>query len=717
MIARLAYGTLFVVLLPVLLALWAARLDALLPNLGGTGDEAIVAMPIAGGALLAAGLALMAWAMLSLRVVGGGLPMNAFPPPRLVESGPYALVPHPIYVGFAMACFGAGLACGSPAMLFIVAPAATLAAAALAIGHETPDLRRRFGRAPRSTCAGVFAPELDPSTRPALHVVFGAALALIPIWLFGYELIGHLPGSDALPTRIDRLGPIPLDALWSAAPSWLIALAIPLYTSGYALGLLGIALAPSVGVLRRMVVGGWTLSALGLLSFVVVPTTFAIAPPSLEVLSAELGDRIGRGLHAWMQFERSDGVGERNACPSFHVAWALLAAWALGERRDFWRVAGWLWCAAVVASCGLVGMHGAVDLVGGALLGAIGIAAPSLWRGALGSAERVANSWREWRIGPIRIINHGIYAGLAAAVGVLITGALVGPRLLGAVVLIALASLLGAAIWGQIVVGSKTLLRPFGYFGSVLGIGLALAIMWAIGWPHAGASNVASVGDLVGVGHLGNASRLGSAGVSADGIDSVDTSRGLGATGLALLAAAAAVAAPWVQAIGRLRCLVQGCCHGAPSGTTPGIVYQHPKSRVCFVSGLLGVRVHATPLYSIVANVAIGLILARLWRIEAPANLITGAYLLLSGIARFVEESRRGESTTPVVGGLRLYQWFAVVVALGGAALTCVASAPVEPAAGVSPSLLITALAIGLVHFIAMGVDVPGGTVRFSRLQ
>ena len=50
--------------------------------------------------LLAMGVALMGFGMLALWRDGGGLPMNAFPPPRLVTGSIYALVPHPIYVGF-----------------------------------------------------------------------------------------------------------------------------------------------------------------------------------------------------------------------------------------------------------------------------------------------------------------------------------------------------------------------------------------------------------------------------------------------------------------------------------------------------------------------------------------------------------------------------------------------------------------------------------------
>ena len=86
--ARLAYALLFCALLPALLVLWARA----------TAD--VIALPAYGSPTLAlllatAGALLMLTGMGALWRHGGGLPMNAFPPPRLVTSGVYSVIPHP----------------------------------------------------------------------------------------------------------------------------------------------------------------------------------------------------------------------------------------------------------------------------------------------------------------------------------------------------------------------------------------------------------------------------------------------------------------------------------------------------------------------------------------------------------------------------------------------------------------------------------------------
>ena len=78
---------------------------------------------------------------------------------------------------------------------------------------------------------------------------------------------------------------------------------------------------------------------------------------------------------------------------------------------------------------------------------------------------------------------------------------------------------------------------------------------------------------------------------------------------------------------------------------TCGIRIQHPQSRACNTKNLAGESIHPTQLYSIAGNLVIGLALVRLWFLHAPLALIAGLYLLLTGLARFVEEACRGDDT------------------------------------------------------------------------
>jgi len=131
---------LFVVVLPGLLILWAAAagLNVSLPTYRS---------PPLGYAIAASGLALMFTAMLQLRCLGGGLPMNAFPPTKLVARGVFRWLPHPIYTGFVAMCMGVSIAAGSAAGLWLVTPSMLLASAGLVLGYERLDLKRRVGDA------------------------------------------------------------------------------------------------------------------------------------------------------------------------------------------------------------------------------------------------------------------------------------------------------------------------------------------------------------------------------------------------------------------------------------------------------------------------------------------------------------------------------------------------------------------------------------------
>jgi protein-S-isoprenylcysteine O-methyltransferase Ste14 len=645
---KFLYALLFVALIPAALVLWSLRLE---PMVALPGPH----WPAPGLALAAIGALLIGLAWQALWVHGRGLPMNAFPPPLYVTRGIYGWLGHPIYVGFVLICAGVSLAAGSAAGLWMVTPLTALGAAALVLGHELHDLRRRIGAATIAASARnrrLRLPAGD-SARPARWDLLSTYVLLFLPWLILYEAIGHVHTSDVLSIR--------MMAEWN----WRVMEWTELpYAAVYPFALLAPLALRTRARLRRFIIAGWVGTTLGMLSYLILPLIAEPLPFEPET-----------ALGLLLMLERSDGLAGRAAFPAFHIFWAFMGAWAIASRGRRAAAAAWAFAILSAVACFTTGQHAIADIPAGAALFAIALTSPRWWRTLERDAERIANSWREWRIGPVRVISHALYAGAGAASGVCLLIALVGPAAIVPAAIIALSALVGGALWGQLLVGSRTLLRPFGYYGSALG-GLAGLGLLALLAP-----------------------------ADAD---------------LWRLAAAGAVAAPWIQAVGRLRCLVQGCCHGAPVGSTDaprGIRYFHPRSRAVHIARLAGVRVHATPLYSLLGNIVIGLFLLRLWRLGIPPTLIAGLYLILAGLARFVEESFRGEPQTPIKAGLRLYQWCAIASIVAGMAVMSIRTEYFVPTLlWLDWRLLVAGLITGAVYAAAMGVDFPGSDRPFARL-
>jgi hypothetical protein len=172
--------------------------------------------------------------------------------------------------------------------------------------------------------------------------------------------------------------------------------------------------------------------------------------------------------------------------------------------------------------------------------------------------------------------------------------ALLGPSAAWPVVIATLAGLVGAALWAQWIEGSPSLLRPYGFYGGLLG-----TIAGCLAAPSFGVP-------------------------------------------IWSMLAAFAVAGPWVQALGRLRCLVQGCCHGAPCFgdgrhplRAPSLARRAPLaltrgSRCIRRSSIRSSRMRFA-----------ALVLARLWFVGLPAPFVAGMFLVLNGLAR-------GETQTPI---------------------------------------------------------------------
>jgi protein-S-isoprenylcysteine O-methyltransferase Ste14 len=636
---RVLYAAVFIGVLPLFLYLWAQALDRYLSL-----PPAIHSLQ-GGVTVTAAGLLLMMCGMWALWRKGGGLPMNAFPPPRLVTSGVYGLLAHPIYVGFAATCTGVAITFGSAAGLWIIAPTVILGSFALVLGFELPDLCARFGSA-------LMPLRLLPNDDNQLLTVLDRTrfyLVVILPWLLLYEgiLALGLP-PDATTSYFLFESRIPI---------------LPFTESLYASTYLVVLLIPFLLHTQRQL-RAFTVRALAAMLFMI---------PLYLIIPLVCPPRPLTGSGFWislMQVERlADGAAA--AFPSYHVVWALLCAHALSSNRKsrlWWRV----WALLVALSCLTTGMHSALDVVAGFLAAQFAIHIDGIWEGLRWTSERIANSWREWRLGRLRIVNHGLYAALAAFTGAWILSAITGPSHPLIPIAVCLGSLLGAAVWAQTIEGSPSLLRPLGFYGGVLG---AIA--------------------------------CGAFAAFVTGTSTWTVFVGL------------AVIAPWVQGIGRLRCLVQGCCHGRPVSEKVGIRYMHPRSRVCRIAHLCGVPLHATPLYSILWNILVGILVVRLYTLHVRAAFTCGVYLVLSGLGRFAEEAYRGEPQTPILFGLRLYQWIALATAMFGGWVT---TWPSPSALAMSPLLkphlgsLAAAGLCGLVGWFVTGVDFPDSTRRYARL-
>ncbi len=633
-LAKIFYGFTFVVAVPVALAAWAhASRNAV--------QLAVLHSPGFGAGLAGIGIAMTLAGMISLWRDGGGLPMNVFPPPRFVDRNVYGVVPHPIYAGFVIACAGVSIFCGSASGLWLVTPAVALGCSALVLGYELPDLRKRFG----TPAASSWLPQ-GAAGKPSFVERIRVYLVVLLPWLTIYELFGVLGR--------------PLGAVSTYLP---FEMRLPVieqteivYSSTYLVVLLTPLLATSGFALRRIALSGLTAMAVIFPLYLLLPI---FVPPRPFHPAGPIG--------ALLQMERTPFSGIA-AFPSFHVVWALIAASALADGGRGKKVLWWTWAALVSLSCITTGMHSVLDVVAGAIAYIVIVRIDRIWALILKFAEHIANSWREWRIGPVRIINHGGYVGLAVLVGVVMMESLVGRG--GAVVAASIffGSIIGAVLWAQWVEGSPSLLRPMGFYGGVIGamIGAVSAVLLGINYWTA--------------------------------------------------LAAFAVAGPWIQAAGRLRCLVQGCCHGRATVNALGVRYTHPRSRVCRLTQLAGVPIHATPVYSILWNFVVGAALLRLLAVHAPDTMICGIYFLLSGAGRFAEEAYRGEPQTAVWCGLHVYQWIAAFTFAVGAVFTSIPSPAAKSFAPLSASAVLLAIACAAFGWFVSGIDFPEVSRRFARL-
>jgi phosphatidylglycerol:prolipoprotein diacylglycerol transferase len=106
-------------------------------------------------------------------------------------------------------------------------------------------------------------------------------------------------------------------------------------------------------------------------------------------------------------------------------------------------------------------------------------------------------------------------------------------------------------------------------------------------------------------------------------------------------------------AIGRIGCLLAGCCYGSPCDLPWAIRYPHTHET-------LGLPVHPAPLYETVLMLGVTLVLLALERYQATRRKLfngftTGWFFILAGLVRFAVEAVRGDRLVWfALGGLEL---------------------------------------------------------------
>ncbi|MFC2124611.1 prolipoprotein diacylglyceryl transferase family protein [Bacteroidota bacterium] len=626
-LGKILYALLFIGILPLLLWLWANYTSNIVRYTSISSPFWGITISIVGGML-------MVWGMFALIKFGKGLPMNPYPPQKFVKKGPYRLLRHPIYWGFGILLAGISIMMESASGLWFVTPLTILGMIALVWGHERIDMEQRFPDEKIKTFLDIRGKESTPaSMRDRLFAIFWVVLLMI----LGNYVIRYLEG-EALPLfgKPWNLHPIfegsyfysfsllffigaPLVLKWQdQIREWTISVLIAL-----ALSIYFALLWPTVGAQYfRPEIS--TESTNITLSFVLMSVPFFLILLSLRYYVS--------------RFKRFAFL--------FHVLAIFLGIYQLANSRSSILHLIVAFCVFILAANYF-----------------------KIWIFLKDLSEKIANSWKEWVFGPVRIINHGFYVGFGSFFGILLAGWLAGREYAWAVLVFALVGVVVSGLWAQLIEGSDKLKRPFGYYGGLVGILFAGPVVWSMGY---------NVWVIIGV---------------------------------------ISVVMPWVQAIGRLRCLINGCCHGRPvKDSRIGIRYSHHRSRVCGISGLKGELIHPTPLYAIIWLFFVGFLLLGLWYKHVSFSVIFGLYLILIGIGRFVEEAYRGEVQTPIWKGLHLYQWTAIASVIIGIPMTIIQVAVVDTYTGIGWETIVVALLGGLFTFFAMGVDFPRSNARFSRL-
>jgi phosphatidylglycerol:prolipoprotein diacylglycerol transferase len=124
------------------------------------------------------------------------------------------------------------------------------------------------------------------------------------------------------------------------------------------------------------------------------------------------------------------------------------------------------------------------------------------------------------------------------------------------------------------------------------------------------------------------------------------------------------------QAVGRLGCLMAGCCWGSECTLPWALVYTDARA-AANVGTPLHVSLHPFPAYGALFNFALYAVLAALYRSRPAPGRVFGTYLVIYGIGRFLLEWTRGDASRGFVlgGALSTSQLIALILVTAGVAL------------------------------------------------
>ncbi len=116
---------------------------------------------------------------------------------------------------------------------------------------------------------------------------------------------------------------------------------------------------------------------------------------------------------------------------------------------------------------------------------------------------------------------------------------------------------------------------------------------------------------------------------------------------------------PFAHAVGRLGCLIGGCCFGKPTDLPWGITFHNEISHRLMRTPL-GVSLHPTQIYEFIVEMTNWAIVYFLWRRKAKPWSLAFVWFALYGVQRIVIEALRGDKIRGHVGLLSTSQWISL---------------------------------------------------------